>query len=141
MRFETRWGSGSVLFGLCVALAVGTAGCGDSGEVSLTGTWSGPIQDSVAGPGTVRFTIDEENSPVLSGTWLATFDAPAETNGGTFSGTFDGHTITMTATSSLSTPCPLRATATLQGDHRFTGTYAAFNCSGAITGELDVTRQ
>ncbi len=141
MRLETRWGSGSVLFVLCVALAVGTAGCGDSGEVSLTGTWSGPIQDSVAGPGTVRFTI-EENSPVLSGTWLATFADPADTNGGTLAGTFDGHTITITTTSSLPTPCPLRVTATLQGDHRFTGTYAAFNCSTAVTGtgSFDVIR-
>jgi len=139
MWLETRWGSGSVLFVLCVALAVGTAGCGDGGGVSLAGTWSGPIQDSFAGPGTVDFTIAESGS-VLSGTWLAVFADPAHTNGGTFSGTFDGHAITITTVSSVPTACPFLVTATLQTQHRFTGTYAAFNCSTAVTGSLDVTR-
>jgi hypothetical protein len=140
MRLETRWGAGSMLFVLCVALAIGTAGCDDGGGVSLAGTWSGPIQDSFAGSGTIDFTI-EENGSALSGTWLATFAEPANTNGGTFSGTFDGHAITITTASSVPTKCPLRVTATLQTQNRFTGTYAAFNCSTAVTGSFDVIRR
>jgi hypothetical protein len=83
------------------------------------------IRDSVAGDGTLRFTISQSGSDI-SGTWQATFADPADNNGGTFSGTFDGQSVTLTTTPSNPTSCPFNATATLQGDDRFTGTYAAF---------------
>jgi len=143
MRLKTRRGYGVMLFLLGVVLSIAIAGCdsgGDDDDVSLAGTWSGTIQDSISGAGTGRVTIAQSGS-TLSGTWEATFADPANNNGGTLSGTFDGQSIDLTLSPSDPASCPFRVTATLQGDNRFTGTYAAFDCTVVVTGNLDVTRQ
>ena len=128
-RFDLVVGGIVKLTGQCV---ITTAG-------SLTGTWVGTIQDSMAGRGSVRMTI-QQNGSSLSGTWSATFSNSSYNNGGTATGTVNGSAISAVLYGPNSSVCPFAVTATWSGN-RITGTYAAYSCSQAITGSIDVSRQ
>ena len=79
MRWTPR---GWAHWGITLALAFGIFNCsGDNNPKPLTGTWTGTLQDSLAGRGTVVLNISQANQQ-LSGTWQSTFPDPRNNNGG-----------------------------------------------------------
>jgi hypothetical protein len=95
--------------------------------------------DSVGGRGTARATIRQDGNQ-LTGTWASTFPNAAYNNGGSLGGTVSGSAVSLTLYGPNQSVCPFRVTATWSGD-RMIGTYAAFNCTIAITGSVDMRRQ
>ena len=129
-------GHALVLLSLCLVAAQ----CTDSPtspSASLTGTWTGTIQDSLVGAGTARVTLAQSGSS-LSGTW--SFTAGADTNSGSLSGSVTGSSLSAMLTPSVPTSCPFQVTATINGN-TISGTYAAVNCTVPISGSLSLTRQ
>ena len=129
----------AAVLGLCLVSARcgGDSPTSPSAPVSLTGTWTGTIQDSLVGAGTARVTIAQSGSS-LTGTW--SFTAGGDTNSGSLSGSVTGSSLSVTLTPSVPTSCPFQVTATVSGN-TITGTYAAFNCTVAISGSINLTRQ
>jgi len=73
-----------------VILVVGILGCsGGDTHNNLTGTWTGPIQDSRAGRGMLLIHFSHRDTQ-LTGTWQQTFADPCNTTGGTLTGTASG---------------------------------------------------
>src|SRR4030095_577385 len=73
-----------------VALVVGILGCSSDNEPKpLTGTWTGTLQDSLAGRGSLVLNLSQTNRQV-TGTWQSTFPDARNNNGGTLSGTGPG---------------------------------------------------
>jgi hypothetical protein len=136
--FWRRYGGSLVLV---LALALALPGCGDD-DSDLTGTWTGTVQDNLAGTGTILFTFTQTDSR-LSGTWQITFADPGNNNGGTLSGTVSDPSITMVLSPSQPQACSFTVAAERDDDdeNHFTGTYAAFNCASPQSGSLDVNRQ
>ena len=134
------------LRGVCLGLLFGMCGlllsCGDDGnsEPDIAGLYSGTIQDSVAGPGTVTATIVQDGAD-LTGTWQSLFNNPNNNNGGNLTGTIHDTSIILVLETSNPNNCPYDVTAILVSPVEISGNYAAFNCSRAITGTLDVVRQ
>jgi hypothetical protein len=65
-----------------LALAVGLLGCSsDNATPPVTGTWTGPLQDSLAGRGTLVLTLSQTQRQ-LTGTWQSTFPDARHNNGG-----------------------------------------------------------
>src|SRR5262245_33698009 len=141
MRWTPR---GWAHWGITLALAFGIFNCsGDNNPKPLTGTWTGTLQDSLAGRGTVVLNISQANQQ-LSGTWQSTFPDPRNNNGGTLSGTGPAKDLLITMVWSATQPgaCSFTVTAMLDNndeDH-FTGTYTPFNCTQPESGSLDVMR-
>ena len=133
-----RYGE-SIVLGLVLALAMW--GC-SGGEEDLTGTWTGTLQDSVGGIGTILLTISQSDSQ-LTGTWQSTFPDPANNNGGTLSGTVGDPSIALVLTTSRPPACSFTVAASRDEDDEdhFTATYASLNCARQQGGNLDVTRQ
>ena len=136
-----------------VALALaGLGACEQNSPVTptvddLAGEWAGTITDSMAGAGTIRLTIGQRG-PGLSGTWASTFADGSFNRSGSFSGTMIGSPFVLFLRPSLPIVCSpdetltgtLAMTTRVDGD-RITGSYTIFNCSGVITGTVEVTRQ
>jgi hypothetical protein len=99
---------------IVLVLTLALLSCSGDGAPSLTGTWTGTIQDSAAGTGTALFTL---------------------------SGTAGDNGIALTLFASQSQACSFTVVANFDGDDRFTGTYTAFNCALPQSGSLDVHRQ
>ena len=131
-----RYG-GSIV--LVLALALALPGCGGD-DSDLTGTWTGIVQDNLAGTGTILFTFTQTDSR-LGGTWQLTFADPRNNNGGTLSGTVSDPSITMVLSPSQPQACSFTVAAERDDEDHFTGTYAAFNCASSQSGSLDVNRQ
>ena len=129
--------AGSIVLTLTLALL----GCSGDERPNLVGTWTGTIQDSVAGLGTLLLTISQTDTQ-LTGTWQSTFTAPTNNNGGTLSGTVGDPAIALVLATSRPQACSLTVAATRDedNDNHFTGTYASFNCALAQSGSLDVRR-
>ena len=129
--------AGSIVLAITLALL----GCSGDDKPNLAGTWTGTIQDSVAGFGTLLLTISQTDTQ-LTGTWQSTFPNPTNNNGGTLSGTVGDPAIALVLATSRSQACSLTVAATLDedNDNHFTGTYASFNCALAQSGSLDVRR-
>jgi hypothetical protein len=73
----------------------------------------------------------------VTGSWSVTY--PQGTNGGTLSGTAGSNSAAFVLTPSDASLCQYQATVTVNGN-RLTGTYAAINCTGTITGSIDASR-
>jgi len=133
----------SVVFACILVLTLISCG-GDGGNSSpfgsVSGNYAGTIQDSVAGAGTVKGTLSESGSS-LSGTFQATSANQQQFLSGTVSGTINGTSITLTFTPSVPTSCPANITLNQVSATQLTGTYAAFNCTQADSGTINVTRQ
>jgi hypothetical protein len=133
------------LIGLAVLLSV-SIGCSNSmtspSAAAISGTWSGSITDSVAGPGSVRVTFAQSGSN-LSGTWFSTFyQNPSNNNSGTVNGSVSGSSVSALLTPSVPGTCPFQVTATLdEGGHHMPGTYAATRCSVAVSGGLNLRKE
>jgi hypothetical protein len=134
----------SLIRAICfVAMSLCLSACDDqpAGPTGpdITGTWTGTLNDSLAGVGTVRLTIIQSGSR-LSGTWASTFQDPTFSNSGTLTGTYSGTSATITLTPGGQGACPFRVTATPTAT-AITGTYAAVNCQIAIGGSVTVTKE
>ena len=128
-----------------LALAVVILGCSsDNDPRPLTGTWTGQLQDSLAGRGTLVLNISQTNRQLM-GTWQSTFPDARHNNGGPLSGTGPAQDLLITMVWSAAQPgaCSFTVTAMLDNndeDH-FTGTYTPFNCAQPESGSFDVTRR
>jgi len=129
-------------YGWSIVLALTSAllGCSGDDEPDLTGTWTGTIQDSVAGTGTALFTFSQTGTNV-SGTWQFTFQNPVNNSGGSLSGTAGDPAIALTLFAAQAPACSFTVVANFDDDDNFTGTYTAFNCTLLSSGSLDVHRQ
>jgi len=125
---------------LVLALALAIVGCGgDDDEINLTGRWQGPVQDSVAGAGSIVFMFSQSDKQV-AGTWTISFPGDTtNTSGGTLSGTVSDPAITLVLSASQSQGCSFTVAAKSDDDNHFTGTYTGSNCPRS--GTLDVNRQ
>ena len=128
-----------------VAMVVGLLGCSSDNEPKpLTGAWTGTLQDSLAGRGSLVLNLSQTNQQV-TGTWQSTFPDASNNNGGTLSGTGPGQDLMITMVWSTVQPgaCSFTVTAMLDNNNEdhFTGTYVPFNCAQLDSGSLDVTRQ
>lgn len=134
-----------------VLVTVALGACEQDSVVSptpaLAGEWSGRITDSLAGEGTMRLTIGQRG-PGLSGTWASTFPDGSFNRSGSFSGTMVGSPFVLFLRPSLPIVCSpdvtltgtLAMTTTVNGD-KLIGSYTVLNCSGVMTGTVDVERQ
>jgi hypothetical protein len=133
--------------GLVTMIWVVLAGCGgdddDNNDANVTGTFRGTIQDSIAGTGTITVTLAQDDSDLI-GTYQTTFADPRNNSAGSVEGEVQGNAVTLTATPSVTplvpTACPFNVTAIVNGA-QISGTYAAFNCTVAVSGSLTLTRQ
>jgi len=132
---------------VALVIAVLGASCGDDKSPSsptpavpnVAGNWAGPSSDNSSGPGRIALSVAQSGS-ALSGTWASTFNT-GYNNGGALSGSINVNgSMTVTLTPSVPTSCPFNATANVSGNQA-SGTYAAFNCSSAVTGTFTLTRQ
>jgi hypothetical protein len=140
MRRLTYVGIGLVM--IWVALG-GCDGDDEPHDANVTGTFRGTIQDSIAGTGTITVTLAQDDSDLI-GTYQTTFADPRNNSAGSVEGEVQGNAVTLTATPSVTpfvpTACPFNVTAIVNGD-QISGTYAAFNCTVAVSGSLTLTRQ
>jgi len=132
-----------ITFFLAAILAVGLSACGGSGggpgasTFSYSGTWTGTIVDSIGGAGTMTVTIVQSGANI-AGTWQAL--APGLTNGGNVVGIVDNTQVLAQLNPSDPTTCPFDVVAVRSGS-TLSGTYAAFDCTVAVTGTLVLNRQ
>ena len=128
---------------LVLALALAIVGCGgDDDEINLTGRWTGTVQDSVSGAGSIVFMFSQTDKQV-AGTWTIAFPGgTTNTNGGTLTGTVSDPAITLILAFSQSQSCSFTVAANSDDDNHFTGTYATSpGCPLPESGTLDVRRQ
>jgi hypothetical protein len=133
-----------------VCLLVLVAGCGSRLPVApvlpLDGTWTGSIAHSRAGDGTVVLRMTQ-TGVAATGTWTASFAGGASGMTGSIGGTLSGPSAALFLTPADPLVCgggltlsgTFALTATVTGD-RLSGSFVAFTCDGADTGDLDVTR-
>ncbi|MGE3542031.1 MAG: hypothetical protein AB7N91_32025 [Candidatus Tectimicrobiota bacterium] len=125
---------------LVVVSLVGCSSDDDDEDIAqVSGNYQGTIQDSIAGPGTLRVSIIQQGNQ-LSGSWQSSFNNAANDNSGTLSGTAGEDDAQVIFTPARVTACPFQTTLDVN-DSRLQGTYAAFNCTTTLTGTLSVTRQ
>src|SRR2546422_9230659 len=110
-----------------LALAVWILSCSsDNDPKPLTGTWTGTLQDSLAGRGALVLNLSQTNRQ-LTGTWQSTFPDTRNNNGGTLSGTEPAQDLMITMGWSTAQPgaCSFTVTALLDinNDEHSTGTY------------------
>jgi len=136
----TRWRP----YGMAIVLALVLVmlGCSGDDDFILTGTWTGTMEDNVAGVGAVLLTLSQTDAQVR-GTWQSTFADPTHNNGGTVSGTVSDPSITLVLSTTQPGACSFTVAAHRDDDeeNRFTGTYAALDCPRTQNGRLDVTRR
>lgn len=121
------------LLALIVVLLL--AGC--SSVPNYSGQWVGTVNDTRAGLGQGNLTISQSGSQ-LSGTWQIGFGGGV--NSGYLEGTVNGSSVNVQLYPSNPAACPFNVIATRSGD-TLVGNYAAFNCTGSISGTLTVMRQ
>jgi len=108
--------------------------------VSIVGNYTGTLWESGTGPGTMQASL-VQNGTTIAGTLQSTFQHGRPGASGTVAGTFDGHALTLTFTSSTLPTCPIHLTATRVSETRLTGTYAVLHCPVAVSGRFDINRQ
>lgn len=115
-------------------LFVSACGGGPSGPstTSVAGTWTGTVNDSLAGVVSASMTLAQSGATV-SGTWAVSG------NSGSLAGSMSGSSLSAVLSPSNPLTCPYSLTATNSGS-RLIGTYAAFNCSIPISGSIALTR-
>ena len=135
-----RPGTGWRRYGVSIVLVLTLLRC-TGGESDLTGTWTGTITDSVAGIGALSLTITQTASQ-LTGAWQSTFADPANTNGGSLSGSVAAASIALVLSAAQPQACALTVAVTRDNEaaEHLTGTYVAFNCARAESGSLEATR-
>ena len=130
-----------VMFSSALLLVATIVACGNGGGATAfnhSGSWTGVINDSVAGTGSVTVSISQSGNTLL-GTWQATFDAGG-VNSGSLEGIIRANDVVIELYPSQAMACPYRIVAQRSGS-TLSGTYVAFNCSIEISGSLSVTKQ
>jgi ABC-type glycerol-3-phosphate transport system substrate-binding protein len=123
---------------LFLSACAGGSGGGSTPSFSYSGTWTGTINDSLAGAGTITVTLVQAGSNI-AGTWQALFPAVGGSNGGNIVGVIDNTQVLAQLNPSDPTTCPYDVVAVRSGN-TLSGTYAAFDCTIAVTGALVVSR-
>jgi hypothetical protein len=128
-------------------LACALGGCGGQStssptSVSVNGNYSGTIQDSFYGAGSIQLTLSQTGGSLM-GTYQDAFPAVGAASGGSLTGTVNnGVSLSATLTPGNPTICPFNLTGSItNGGAAISGTYSAFNCTGTETGTSSVTRQ
>ena len=131
-----------VLLALTLMLAGVLAACGGSGSgptaFGYSGTWSGTLNDSIGGAGTVTATMSQSGSELV-GTWQATF-AAGGSNSGTLQGLIRTNDVLIELYPSDPTTCPFALVAQRSGS-TLSGTYVAFACTVSVSGTMSITKQ
>ncbi|PCJ56054.1 MAG: hypothetical protein COA73_12960 [Candidatus Hydrogenedentota bacterium] len=119
----------------------------------MAGSWSGSIDSSFAGGGTVTLDITESFTrdtlgllataegmypSSISGTWIANYNGDVNDNGGTFSGTNTDGVISGVLTSSLNNGCSADFEGMKTGNE-LSGTFDAFDCDVEDRGDFALT--
>ncbi len=103
---------------------------------SITGSYHGPIQDNMLGPGTLTLTISQSGS-TLSGGWSAIFTGA--TVSAKMSGGRDGpETFDLLVKPSTAGQCPMDAAGVI-APKRLVGSFVTINCAITDFGTFDVT--
>jgi hypothetical protein len=149
-----------VVLGLVVAIVTIGAACDhadgptEPGDpASLNGNWAGTITSSVAGQGTLRFSVTEvATGPrvTLNGDWTSTFADSTYDGSGVVGGEInaDGRSVTLVLLANGATSVcssgetvfdAISSVMTVDGK-RLAGDYTRTTCDGTTTGHIDVTR-
>lgn len=140
---QTRWGRlwRRSMAAWVLALPLALVGCGGGDDINLTGRWTGTIEDSGSGTGSIVLMFSQMDQQV-TGTWTIAFPGgPANTNGGNLTGTVSDPAITLLLTSAQVQGCAFTVAATKDNDDHLTGTYTTSpGCPLTQSGTLDVRR-
>lgn len=127
-----------LIAGFALVFALTVTGCGSNAnspsDTNVAGTWSGTVNSTYAGLSTFRATFGQSGN-AISGSWSTS------SNGGQFSGSKNGASVSVTATPANPLTCPFTANMTLSSASVMSGTYAAFNCSVSDSGTITITKQ
>jgi hypothetical protein len=132
---------------LTVLFVLLAAACGDDAPTeatpaTLTGPWSGAVEDDVAGDGVISLTFAQSGASV-SGSWSTEFPAASTRNGdGAISGILSGSTLTATLFVSSDPACTLTLTGVVAGSAQTTmaGGYTSDGCDSERAGSFTATR-
>lgn len=146
-RRRRRHRSTSWLAAATLAAAIVAAACGGGGGKSICGSppaiagpWSGVLNDSAAGGGTLAIDFDQSDCS-LGGTWQTSFPDVSLSGSGTITGNADGTDVTISLLTRVSGSCNYRVTGALQGTNEISGNYSTFGTSCARSGTFDVLSQ
>lgn len=114
---------------------------------SLSGEWAGSIQHSLSGEGTLSLVVSQRGPGIL-GQWTAAYADASAGQSGTFSGTITGMPFTLFLRPSVPRVCggnqtlngTLAVVASVAND-RITGPFTILDCSGVISGSIDLSRK
>jgi len=127
---------------LCLAAACGGGGGGGSSCESppdLTGPWSGVLNDSRAGGGTLMVTFDQTDC-TLGGGWQTVFANPSSNGSGNLIGSADGTAVSFSLLTQAQGACGYQASGTLKGGNEIAATFATVGNNCASDGTLDIVR-
>jgi hypothetical protein len=122
---------------IALVLVVALAACGGVGR-TLSGNWSGTVNVSGAGPGTATMSISQSGDGFV-GTWQIAF-AEGESSGSLEGVVIGDSTVTMQLYPSSPSACPYQIAATWSAN-TLSGSYETFNCSGRVSGRLDLQKR
>ena len=120
---------------IVVTLAL-LAGCPSS--LSLTGTWSGVIEDGIWGTGTLEVEIVQHEN-VISGVWQAWFPEAEFEMAGAISGSAEDGSFSAILSPSDSSYCAMSVVGSWEGD-ALDATYVAVDCSESDVGTIALER-
>jgi hypothetical protein len=114
---------------------------------SLSGEWAGTIRHSLAGEGTLSLVVSQRG-PGIFGQWAAAYADASAGQSGTFSATITGTPFTLFLRPSVPTACggnqtlngTLAVVASVAND-RMTGPFTILDCSGVISGSIELSRR
>ena len=127
-----------LLFALLVALLLAACGGGGGSSCSappaIAGTWSGAINDSRAGGGTLTIGFTQ-SACALGGTWQTQFSDPSSNGSGTLSGNADGTQVSLNLMVPTAADCGYQASGTLSAPDSIGGTFGTVgnNCNSTGT--------
>ena len=127
---------------LCLAAACGGGGGGGSScenPPDLTGPWSGVINDSRAGGGTLTVTFNQTDC-ALGGGWQTAFANPSSNGNGNLSGSADGTAVSFTLITQVQGACGYKASGALQDGSEIAATFSTIGNNCASDGTLDIIR-
>ena len=104
---------------------------------TYSGDWSGTMNDSLLGAGTLSFTLVEDGD-IVTGTWMVVFAALTESGEATGVVIEDGAAIEVVFLTS--TDCSYVMTGT-RSESTVTGTYASADCLPATTGTVVAAKE
>jgi hypothetical protein len=111
---------------------------------NVAGNWSGPISDALLGNGTLTFSLSQESTDSVFGTWTTTYANPANDLSGEVDGHISGLSLTVVLKAIDPTTCqfgPIDITGQVSGAASISGTFATIPCAETDTGTFSVVKQ